>query len=124
MRNLAGTFRVHDREVQAMVGMRSWKQKFSMNQIAKILDRSRSTVHKYVSPIDMDNRRNSHRARIWNNSRFNYLFNVTRLKVKMYLDGLFTTIKEALEANTIPMATLDFYFTTENSSDEEDEEPA
>lgn len=123
--SLAGTYRVSNREMCVLCALRSHKKlRLSMNQIARVMSRSRSTVHEYVKQIKRDNRMASPTIRHNNKVRFEFMLGSLRLKMKMYLKGFFNDFEEALDCRSVPVRTLDAFFLNENTFDEEEEDPA
>ena len=120
--NLSRTYRVTDREMTSMFGMRR-HLRLSINQIAQVLNRSTATIHHYVKDVSVDNRRSSVVTRLSNAAKFRYLKGEIGVRVKMFLMGFFESIKEALICKNIPLATLDF-LESENSAEEDEEDPA
>jgi len=98
------------------------KLRLSMNQIAKVFGRSTATVYKYVTK-QIDNRRLTHRARLYNNSRFKHCFTDIKIKMKMFLQGLIS-FQEAMTMDRVSIAALDWYIRSKNWSTEEEEDPA
>ena len=99
------------------------KLRLSMNQIAKVFGRSTATVYKYVTK-QIDNRRLTHRARLYNNSRFKHCFTDIKIKMKMFLQGLIS-FQEAMTIDSVSIAALDWYIgANENWCDDQEGDPA
>jgi len=124
---LSGFFRVREREGEVICHLRSVKR-MSVNHIADVLGRSLQTIHRFTSFVDPtgDNRRDSPLSRSKRVMAFKAKMLELRVRVKMFLDGTFVSIAEALNARSVPLRVLEKFFAelSENSLGEEDEDPA
>ena len=86
MRNLSGSFRVGNRELNVICHLRN--SRMSINHIAEMLGRSTRTVFKYVGPMKIDNRRTSPLARSLGVRSFQSKLLEMRMRVRLYLEGV------------------------------------
>lgn len=114
----AGTFRVEQRESQAMAYMRG--RGLSINWIARALDRSTATIHAWVGNMAVpDNRRQAPSSRTKGVRAFNDGLGLLRLRLRMFFDGWYETLTEALASRAVPLDLLEFYEESENYSPDE-----
>jgi hypothetical protein len=99
------------------------KCRMSMNQIARVMKRSTQTVHKYVVGMGYSNRRLSPSVRRHLKRNFMGKIKQLQLRVKMFLEGL-CSFADAIQCASVPMVTLDWFLRSENSGEEEEEDPA
>jgi len=99
------------------------KLRLSINQIAKMMGRSTSTIHRYVKGVAVDNRRKRPVLRRHAHSKFQHTVFEIRIRMRMFLDGL-ASFEDAMSSKAIPLITLDWFLRSENSLGEEEEDPA
>ena len=120
--SLSGSFRLTNREYGAVNYLR-YAKRMNIAHIAKILDRSLSTIHHAVSLNileHLDNRGQSKTEAKNRNANFSFNEKALRIRIKMWLIGLCDTIKEAMQTPLAPLPLI----VTENTGDEQDEDPA
>ena len=120
--NLSGNFRLASREYGAVNFLRN-KMRMNIDHIAKVLGRSKASVHRVIRISGLpriDNRGQTKNAWKVRQYDFDHMKHNLRIKVKLYLKGLVDTLDEALVIRMVPLS----FFECENSDGEEDEDPA
>jgi len=119
MTSLSGTYRVSNIELGTICALRT--KRMSINIIAKLLKRSTATVHAYVKPMKIDNRRNPPKSRTKGRNSWLSKLKTLRIKLKLYFLGVYESIQQALDDPMIPQRVL--YLASENTIISEALEP-
>jgi hypothetical protein len=126
---LSRFYRINNKEAQVISHLRV-RMKMSVNHIASLLGRSTASIHTFSSwyneipGVNVDNRRNSPRARSLGVISFKSKMLDLRIRIGLYLRGVVASLEEAL---ALRQGTLSIFFEpieeSENSDDEQEKEP-